>query len=77
MTSFTTWVGICICGKRAYLTKRDARQATRRIRGRRGRLAAYRCDHDDRYWHVGHQPVLVTRGEVPRGQWVSKPRGDR
>lgn len=75
--TFVPWVGTCLCGKRCYQSKRDARTAARQLRGRDGRLDVYRCDHDDRYWHIGHQPPPITLGQVARRDWVSKKRGDR
>lgn len=75
--TFVTWIGMCVCGKRAYTSKREAKRAARQVRGRDGRLDVYRCDHDPRYVHLGHQPTPITRGDVPRGDWVSKTREGR
>lgn len=75
--TFVAYFATCICGKRAYTTKADAKRAARQVRGRKGRLDVYRCDHDPRYVHLGHQPPPITEGRVARGDWVSKKRGDR
>lgn len=73
----STSVGVCRCGKHAFTTKAAAKAVIGRIRRREGKLHAYRCDHDERYWHIGHMPALVARGEVQRQTWVSKPTEER
>ena len=57
---------LCTCGKIRYSTKRAAKLAARRIRGREGRLNAYKCSGG--FWHIGHLPKVVTSGEVSRAQ---------
>lgn len=60
-----TWNHICpTCGKRSYLTRHAARQAKRLHSDRRG-LSVYRCSSG--YWHIGHLPYLVRRGNATRG----------
>lgn len=51
------------CGKVRFLTKGDAKKKIRRMRGRKGRLHAYPCGD---FWHTGHVPTVLKRGEVAR-----------
>lgn len=51
------------CGKRRFLTKADAKTVARQMKGRRGRLNAYRCGD---FWHLGHLPKPVARGRLTR-----------
>lgn len=51
------------CGKHRYYTKADAKHAIRAMKGRVGRLNAYRCGD---YWHVGHLPADVVTGVIAR-----------
>lgn len=62
-----------LCGKRCYLTRKDARRIARRIPQPPGkRLNAYpSCgelanDKGGEYWHLGHLPKPVVRGKIPR-----------
>lgn len=48
------------CGKRGYATKRAAKLAGRAVDRR---CRPYRCG---RYWHFGHLPTVVIRGEYDR-----------
>lgn len=66
---FVVGSGRCSCGKLRFLTKAAAKKATRRIKSRSGRLHAYRCGE---FWHVGHLPGGVKRGEVPRAAFEPK-----
>lgn len=50
------------CGKLRYPSRKDARRAASRI-PRDGRLAAYECDG---WWHLGHLPTVVRRGDLER-----------
>ena len=59
------------CGKWCYLTRKTARQAARRKHPGH-HLSAYRCG---KFWHLGHLPDDITRGEVDRS--VLKPRKAR
>lgn len=73
--TFARWIGTCVCGKRCYDSKAEAKRAARQIRGKRGgRLDVYRCDHDRRYWHIGHPPPALSRGEIARADVVSQIR---
>jgi GH24 family phage-related lysozyme (muramidase) len=56
----------CTCGKIRYLTKSHAKAAVRRMKGRVGRLNAYRCPAG--FWHIGHLPKDVTKGRISREQ---------
>jgi hypothetical protein len=56
--------GLCpSCGKRRWLTKREARLVARRMTARVGRLHAYRCGE---FWHLGHLPAVVVAGRLSR-----------
>lgn len=56
----------CTCGKIRYLTKGAAKRQARRMKGRIGRLNAYRCPAG--FWHLGHLPKAVIRGEISRAE---------
>lgn len=51
------------CGKIRYSTKAVAKLAARRIRGHDGKVRPYRCGD---FWHLGHQPAALTRGDISR-----------
>lgn len=55
----------CDCGKRAYVSRKDAKRAAEEIE-RSGGGSAYRCPHNDSAWHWGHLPPWVKSGELPR-----------
>lgn len=46
----------CLCGKRQYSKKKAREAAARwhRIEGDRS-MVAYKCPHNRRVWHIGHQ----------------------
>lgn len=55
----------CVCGKRAYSSKRWAKAEMRRtFPGEK--LAVYDCPYDERVWHFGHQPEGVRKGLIAR-----------
>ena len=56
----------CSSGKRAYVSRADARQVagSRRRRGV-ARLSVYQCEECE-HFHIGHLPIPVVRGEVAR-----------
>lgn len=58
----------CPCGKVRFLTKADAKKTIGRMRGRQGRMHAYRCDGDGvgEFWHIGHVPVALRYGDISR-----------
>lgn len=60
----------CPCGKVRFLTKRDAKRAIARMKGRQGRMHAYRCDGGTEgcaeFWHVGHVPPDLIQGRATR-----------
>lgn len=58
------WATCTDCGKRSYLSKHAARQARKTLPDRRG-LSVYECGS---FWHVGHLPFAVRRGDVTRGE---------
>jgi hypothetical protein len=63
----------CTCGKVRYLTKADAKAAIRHMKGREGRLNAYRCASG--FWHIGHLPALVRKGQISRSEiWPRRRR---
>lgn len=51
-----------MCGKVRYLSRKQARDAARRLRGS-GHLNAYRCGE---FWHLGHLPDPVRAGRWSR-----------
>lgn len=69
----TAGFGTCSCGKIRLLTRKAAKAAIKRMKGqgRRGgtHLDAYRCVLEPDWWHVGHQPGIITRGEVARADF--------
>lgn len=58
----------CACGGRAYVSRQDAKTVKREMARKYGRdvvantAQVYRCDVDDRSWHVGATPA--TEGET-------------
>lgn len=56
------------CGKIRFLRKRDAKRVITRMKGRRGRMHAYPCRTTEGYWHVGHVPRALTRGDISRAE---------
>lgn len=69
------WRGMftCECGKRAYATRRQAKQAARDFHPGE-HLSVYRCDRTGTY-HVGHLPMRVLRGRDDRGHHYGR-RGE-
>lgn len=61
-------------GKRRYDSRRDAKRARARIKAsgadtKVGHLQPYGpCDFCG-YWHLGHLPPLIARGEVDKDEW--------
>ena len=54
-------IGTCRrCGKRSYLTRREAKKAARAIHPNVP-LRAYQCGQ---MWHYGHSPDWVRRGDA-------------
>lgn len=51
------------CGKLRYLSRKTAKQDANRYRKRTGRMDTYRCGD---FWHLGHLPSRVRRGEIAR-----------
>lgn len=60
------------CGKRAYHSRKHAKQAARetpnRSRAVNTAMAEYRCPVNEDMWHVGHKPYLVMRGVQSRSE---------
>jgi hypothetical protein len=54
------WAGLCpVCGKHRFATRKAAKAAARaRYPGEA--LRAYRCGS---YWHMGHTPRWIVRGD--------------
>lgn len=50
------------CGKGRYLSRKEARQVMRRLHLEQAR--PYQCPHSDVWWHIGHFPSRVKRGEI-------------
>lgn len=60
-----TWHHICdTCGKRAFLSKHEARKARKGL-PRHGGMSVYECGG---YFHIGHLPHAVRRGRVTRSE---------
>lgn len=59
------------CGKRRYLTRKQARQFARKLHPGE-RLSPYKCGD---YWHLGHLPKDITQLGIDRS--VLKPRKAR
>lgn len=55
----------CRCGKVRFASKGAAKRAIRRMRGRVGKVRAYRCSENG-WWHIGHPPGALVRGEISR-----------
>jgi hypothetical protein len=53
------------CGKQLWATRRDARQAARRIHPGEA-LHTYLCPHGNGGHHIGHLPAAIVRGRVTR-----------
>jgi hypothetical protein len=55
-----------MCGKRRYLSRKDAKTVIRRIfPGEVRHYSAYQCDG---YWHVGHVGATIKRGLMTRDE---------
>jgi hypothetical protein len=54
------------CGKIRFARKSDAKRVITRMKGRRGRMHAYRCHDFDDFWHVGHPPKALVAGRISR-----------
>lgn len=61
------------CGKIRFYRKRDAKRVITRMKGRRGRMHAYPCKQHPEFWHIGHPPKDLVRGNISRED-VSPPR---
>lgn len=63
----------CGTGKKAYVTRAEARQVAVRIQKQDGgeRMSAYKCNVDGGcgYFHIGHLPRAVKRGEITRDEY--------
>lgn len=60
----------CVCGKRAYASRKAARAARRLHNGHgetRNGMHAYRCQASG-HWHLGHRPTVLSRGIVASDQ---------
>jgi hypothetical protein len=67
----TDYTATCQCGKRSYLTRRQAKQAMRAARNRladTGHWSVYRCPTNPVMFHYGHLAPGVITGEVGRGE---------
>lgn len=60
----------CDCNKVCYFDKKAAKLTIKRMKGRRGKLHPYRCGH---YWHIGHSPTSLVRGQVSRADLAKAP----
>lgn len=57
----------CMCGKRGFISRKDAKTVIREMKRKSGddALRAYRCNQDERNWHVGHPPPWLRRADDP------------
>jgi hypothetical protein len=53
--------GACICRKRQYRSKREARAVAAKVRKDGEHVEAYHCPFDQRLWHIGHRPPRLPR----------------
>lgn len=59
-------VGTCeTCAKQSYKSRKDARRAAK-DRNPEEQMTAYVCPINEHYWHIGHLPYGVLRGQSPR-----------
>lgn len=58
--------GECECGKRGYLTRKEAKRVARRLYPGDSGLNAYRCLTYPDFFHLGHLRDQVRHGEVDR-----------
>lgn len=74
------YAGRCDCGKISYPTKKDAKEARKRFRGKGlsvGAMAAYRCPESPlNYWHLGHMSQRIKDGVLSRDQVYGEPPED-
>lgn len=71
--SVRQWIdGRCSSGKRGFVDRAGAKVAARHIAksGSPG-LRPYRCEECG-YWHNGHKPEAVVRGEYTADEWYGK-----
>lgn len=65
----------CVCGKRAYWSRSEARARKRQHQDRKG-LNVYRCNQSrNRVFHIGHKPKALRRGDITRDEVVQQKRG--
>lgn len=62
---------LCPTGKRAHSTRRSAKAHAARLRP--DHLREYQCEQCG-YWHVGHLPARVRRGEVTATEYYKGSR---
>lgn len=53
------------CGKYRFVSRSAAKRARRRMSNPHG-LNAYECPTEPGWWHLGHLPAAVVRGERGR-----------
>lgn len=64
-------VGWCYdCEKLFYPSRADAKKIVRRHTTEH--KSAYRCDFNQRYWHVGSLPQKVMEGTATRGEYYHR-----
>lgn len=60
-------IGYCSpCDKSIFLTRKAARKACKILKGGEATPAPFRCPHNEAWWHAGHLPEAVRRGEIDR-----------
>lgn len=84
-TSDTQPFGVCTrCGKYRWRSRKAAKACIRRMKGS-GRfkgdnnkhLNAYECPDQPGWWHVGHIPTAILRGNVARDDFTQEPTRHR
>lgn len=69
MTEYKSPVGRCPdCGKQSFITRKAAR-AVLRAKFKHESMTIYRCGD---YFHFGHTPGPIKRGNVDRRYWVEE-----
>lgn len=61
---------VCPTSKKAFVTRSEAHTAAVRIQKQEGgeRMSAYKC-RECAYYHTGHLPRAVKRGEITRDEY--------
>lgn len=61
----------CPCGKRAYRSRKAARQKARNLYPE-SLMNVYKCPQVQDNWHMGHIPQDIRRGVISKGEVYGK-----